>query len=138
MNRGPRDKKPQLQARSDRMQMNLSFLILILTILTILGCKQPVPSIYVTNESIWPLHVVSLSNMVRLKREKVLPGETKAIVTQQSFTTETITIKWYIVGAPKALPAIREDTISIPQDWAVQRPLLLSFDQKKKWTASFR
>lgn len=120
------------------MQTNLSFLILIFTILTILGCKQPVPSIYVTNESIWPLHVVSLSNMVRLKREKVLPGETKAIVTQQSFTTETITIKWYIVGAPKALPAIREDTISIPQDWAVQRPLLLAFDQKKKWTASFR
>ncbi len=120
------------------MQTNLSSLILILTILTISGCKPPVPSIYVTNESTWSLHVVSLSNMDRFKREKVLTGETKAVVTQPSFTGETITIKWYIVGAAKALPAIREDTVAIPQDWAAQTPLLLSFDQKKKWTASFR
>ncbi len=120
------------------MLFKLSSLILTLTILTISGCKQPVPSIYVTNESTWPLHVVSLSNTDHFKRDQVLAGETKAVVTQPSFTAETITIKWYIVGAPKALPAIRENSVPIPKNWDGRTPLTLSFDQKKKWTASFQ
>ncbi len=138
MNRVPTDRKLKPLARSDRMPIKLSSLILTLTILTISGCKQPVPSIYVTNESTWPLHVVSLSNMDHFKRDQVLAGETKAVVTQPSFTAETITIKWYIVGAPKALPAIRENSVPIPKDWDGRAPLTLSFDQKKKWTAAFQ
>ncbi|MGB2500028.1 MAG: hypothetical protein ACPIA2_10040 [Mariniblastus sp.] len=66
-----------------------------------------------------------------------MSGKTKAFVTQPSFISESITITWYIYGAPKALPAIREDQVLIPDDWDGQMPLLLSFDQGKKWTAKY-
>ena len=119
------------------MQTKLSILFLLLATLIIAGCRQPVPSISVTNQSSWPLEVVSLGNVAHFKRENVLSGQTPAIVTPPSFISKTITITWYIVGAPKALPAIREDQVPIPEDWDGRTPLLLSFDQGKKWTAKY-
>lgn len=119
------------------MQTKLSIVFLLLATLTITGCRQPVPSISVTNQSPWPLEVVSLGNVAHFKRGRVLSGKTKAFVTQPSFISESITITWYIYGAPKALPAIREDQVLIPDDWDGQMPLLLSFDQGKKWTAKY-
>ena len=120
------------------MQVKPSFLVLALAISSIAGCRQPFPSIRVINESTWPLHIIALSNVDNFKRDTVLRGETKAIVSQPTYIAESITIKWYIVGAPKSLPAIEEKSVSIPQNWDGHSSLTLSFNQQKKWTASFQ
>ena len=115
-----------------------SVLVLLLATLTIAGCAQPFPSISVTNESNYPLHIVALSPVNPFKRATVLMGETKAVVTQPTYVGKTIAIKWYIVGAPKSLPAVRETLVSIPQNWDGHSPLTLLFSQQKKWAASAR
>ena len=118
------------------MQNNRSVLVLLLVTLTIAGCAQPFPSISVTNESNYPLHIVALSPVNPFKRATVLMGETKAVVTQPTYVGKTIAIKWYIVGAPKSLPAVKETLVSIPQNWDGHSPLTLLFSQQKKWAAS--
>ncbi|MCP4099801.1 MAG: hypothetical protein GY880_26885 [Planctomycetaceae bacterium] len=118
------------------MRNNPSVLVLLLATLTIAGCAQPFPSISVTNESSYPLHIVALSAVNSFKKATVSMGETKAVVPQPTYVGKTIAIKWYIVGAPKSLPAVRETLVSIPQNWDGHSPLTLSFSQQKKWAAS--
>ena len=64
------------------MQNNPSVLVLLLATLTIAGCVQPFPSISVTNESSYPLHIVALSAVNSFKKATVSMGETKAVVPQ--------------------------------------------------------
>ena len=118
------------------MQSILS--ILGLLAFTIAGCARPIPSISVTNDSKSRLNVVSLKNVEHFKRTEVMAGQTKAVVSRPVSIKGNLTIVWYIVGAPKSLPAIKEDTVSIPQDWDGTSPLKLTFDQQRKWSASFK
>jgi len=117
------------------MRNNPSVLVLLLATLTIAGCVQPFPSISVTNESSYPLHIVALSAVNSFKKATVSMGETKAVVPQPTYVGKTIVIRWYVVGAPKSLPAVRETLVSIPQNWDGRSPLTLSFSQQKKWSA---
>ena len=111
--------------------------ILGLMVFLIAGCARPIPSISVTNDSKSRLNVVSLKDIEHFKRTEVSPGKTKVVVARPVSIQGDLTIVWYIVGAPKSLPAIKEDVVSMPQDWDGIAPLKLSFDAGRKWSASF-
>ena len=111
--------------------------ILGLMVLTIAGCARPIPSISVTNDSKSRLNVVSLKTVEHFKRTELMPGQTESVVSRPVFIQGDLTIVWYTVGAPKSLPAIKEDVVSMPQDWDGIAPLKLSFDADRKWSASF-
>ena len=108
-----------------------------LLVLLIAGCGRPVPSILVINDSKSPVNVVTLEKVDHFERTEVLAGETKSVVSRAVVVDQNLTIGWYIVGAAKALPAIKKKTVSIPQDWDGFSPLKLSFNQQREWSASF-
>ena len=118
--------------------MGRNLVCLALLLLTTAGCGRSCPSIAISNQSPFRIHVSRISDVGKIERRDIPPGATVQILSTRTALPDRLTVTWYVRGPHNHLPAIKDSVIVIPPGGTSAMPLVLTLSSNRKWIAEFK